>query len=152
MIYLKIKEDQTIEYPYSINQLKDDYPNTSFPQNITNGLLLEYNVYIVIEVSKDNDYTKNYTEGTPILVDGQYYQNWIITNATTEEIEYRINGQWSIIRIQRNQYLSECDWTQLSDSPLTSEKKEEWVTYRQELRDVTLQVDPFNIVFPSKPD
>jgi hypothetical protein len=40
------------------------------------------------------------------------------------------------IRNQRNSLLFMCDWTQAADSPLTDEKKAEWVTYRAELRAV----------------
>ena len=35
----------------------------------------------------------------------------------------------------REYLLVQCDWTQLPDSPLTDEKKAEWATYRQVLRD-----------------
>lgn len=151
MKYLKISTDQIIEYPYSINQLKNDYSNTSFPQIITNNLLLEYGVHLVIDVAKGNDYTKNYTEVIPQIINGQYYQNWIVTDATQEEIEYRINEQWSIIKMQRNQYLSQSDWTQLYDSPLTLEEKNKWMIHRQELRNVVDQNDPFDIIWPTVP-
>ena len=33
--------------------------------------------------------------------------------------------------------LSACDWTQQIDVPLTEAKIQEWVTYRQQLRDIT---------------
>jgi hypothetical protein len=151
MIYLKINEDQSITYPFSITQLRKDNPNTSFPENINIETLLEYNIHQVIEVARDTNYLKNYTETLPILIYGVYYQNWDITDATEEEINQRIESQWSQIRSIRNQYLSDCDWTQLSDSPLTAEQKTAWATYRQELRDITLQEDPFNIVWPTKP-
>lgn len=36
----------------------------------------------------------------------------------------------------KNRLLSESDWTALIDSPLTEEKKTEWATYRQALRDL----------------
>ncbi len=39
------------------------------------------------------------------------------------------------IRHERNSLLIQSDWTQIADSPLTDEKKAEWATYRQELRD-----------------
>lgn len=55
------------------------------------------------------------------------------------------------IRYRRNKYLEESDWTQLPDSPLSPDKKLEWQTYRQELRDVTNQPDPKNIIWPTKP-
>ena len=39
------------------------------------------------------------------------------------------------VRVVRNRKLSESDWTQVSDSPLTEEQKSAWQSYRQELRD-----------------
>ena len=40
------------------------------------------------------------------------------------------------LRARRNRKLYMCDWTQTADSPLTDEKKAEWASYRQALRDV----------------
>jgi hypothetical protein len=60
--------------------------------------------------------------------------------------------RWQFIRLKRNNLLSTCDWTQSIDSPLSSEKKNEWATYRQALRDVTNQADPFNLVWPTQPE
>jgi len=40
-----------------------------------------------------------------------------------------------IIRAERDRLLILTDWTQVPDSPLTDEKKAEWATYRQALRD-----------------
>ena len=40
-------------------------------------------------------------------------------------------------RTKRDQLLTDSDWTQMNDSPLTNELKTAWATYRQELRDVT---------------
>jgi hypothetical protein len=58
---------------------------------------------------------------------------------------------YSILRSERNGLLSQCDWTQMLDSPLTEEKKQEWQTYRQALRDLPQTVDINNIEFPTKP-
>jgi hypothetical protein len=43
---------------------------------------------------------------------------------------------WPRVRLDRNNLLSESDWTQAADSPLSSSKKTEWATYRQTLRDI----------------
>ena len=40
-------------------------------------------------------------------------------------------------RTTRNKLLSDSDWTQMNDSPLTNEAKTAWATYRQELRDMS---------------
>ena len=58
---------------------------------------------------------------------------------------------WDEIRKQRNYKLYLCDWTQLPDAPLTTQQKADWTTYRQALRDITAQEDPFNITWPTEP-
>jgi hypothetical protein len=45
------------------------------------------------------------------------------------------------IRSERTRLLSESDWTQYNDSPLTQEQKTQWATYRQQLRDITDSID-----------
>ena len=55
------------------------------------------------------------------------------------------------VRGQRNTLLEESDWTQLPDSPLSEEKRLEWKTYRQELRDITNYDSPDHIIWPSEP-
>lgn len=151
MKYVRINEDNTVNYPYTISDLRLDYPNTSFPEIITVDVLNSFSVYTVNEVSKGDEYTKNYEEGIPNLINSVYYQNWIVTDATQEEVQQRINNKWAETRSIRNQYLLESDWTQLDDAPFNTTKKNEWKNYRQDLRDVTTQPDPFNIVWPTKP-
>lgn len=56
------------------------------------------------------------------------------------------------IRFLRNRLLAESDWTQLPDSPFTTEKKAEWATYRQQLRDISSASGfPMTIELPQKP-
>ena len=57
--------------------------------------------------------------------------------------------EWPVVRAQRNALLSASDWTQLPDVPLAT--KEAWAAYRQALRDVTMQSDPFAIDWPVAP-
>lgn len=61
-----------------------------------------------------------------------------------------IQMQWDFVRQKRNHLLSESDWTQLSDVSLV--KKEAFAQYRQALRDVTNQPDPFTIQWPQMPE
>jgi hypothetical protein len=57
--------------------------------------------------------------------------------------------QWSFIRAERDMLLEKTDWTQLSDTPLSTSQVLSYKTYRQKLRDITLQDDPFNITWPT---
>lgn len=56
--------------------------------------------------------------------------------------------QWAEVRAERNALLAACDWTQLPDAPVDAVA---WADYRQALRDITLQDDPFNITWPKEP-
>lgn len=61
--------------------------------------------------------------------------------------------QWAWLREQRDKKLAACDWTvTVSDRPMPEEKKVEWVTYRQQLRDLPSNtIDPSNPTWPVPP-
>jgi hypothetical protein len=69
-----------------------------------------------------------------------------------EELREASRDYWKEFRNERNRKLIECDWTQLSDSPITKQKKQEWAVYRQGLRDLPENTnDPKNPEWPSTP-
>ena len=56
------------------------------------------------------------------------------------------------VRKTRDELLTETDWTQVVDSALSEEQKEEYRIYRQALRDITDQPGfPYEINWPTKP-
>jgi hypothetical protein len=56
------------------------------------------------------------------------------------------------LRLERSYKLSNSDWTVGNDSPLSPEKKQEWLNYRQALRDLpTNTEDPENPNWPTPP-
>lgn len=58
----------------------------------------------------------------------------------------------SDIRSERDAKLAACDWTVLTDSPLTTAKKTEWKTYRQALRDISAAEGfPHTMTWPTEP-
>ena len=68
-------------------------------------------------------------------------------------LENKTNEAWRKIRKERNQLLGESDYIMVSDAPITTEKKEEWETYRQVLRDIPQDYDsPDEVVYPDKPE
>ena len=59
---------------------------------------------------------------------------------------------WDSIRNERNFLLTQSDWTQLADAPLTAEQKNAWTAYRQALRDVPSSFStPEEVVWPTLP-
>ena len=82
---------------------------------------------------------------------GDFY-NW---NGTSEAWEFNSSKFWEEVRVDRNYRLVTCDWTQTADSPLTDEKKAEWASYRQALRNIPATnpdvTDPDEVVWPDQP-
>jgi hypothetical protein len=69
----------------------------------------------------------------------------------TAEEKLADEGYLLFFRIIRNKLLSECDWTQVPDAPLTDAQRDEWRTYRQALRDLPETTDIANPEFPTPP-
>ena len=151
-MYLKVS-GSTITYPYSVQNLKNENPNISFPTIISDSLLESFNIYKVETKNSgyDSDDSKDVTEVTPTLSGSVYIQTYTISNADTETINKRREIKWSEVRSGRDSLLSESDWTQFNDSPISGSTLTDWQTYRQSLRDITNQSDPYDITWPNIP-
>ncbi len=66
------------------------------------------------------------------------------------KVAQKTADQWTSVRAQQKQQLYESDWT-CSVTDYEVPNKSEWAAYRQALRDVTTQTDPFAIVWPVAP-
>tara|TARA_B100000929_G_scaffold234478_1_gene191002 strand:- start:672 stop:1136 length:465 start_codon:yes stop_codon:yes gene_type:complete len=96
------------------------------------------------------DYTQNQFMSRGLRPNSYYTwtsaKKWVLNN---EMLMKEINQK-------RTEKLYACDWTQAADSPLTDEKKAEWVTYRQALRDVPQNleddlIDLTGVAWPTEP-
>lgn len=65
--------------------------------------------------------------------------------------ERTIEEAWASVREDRNKRLASTDWVALPDSPVTGAQQALWISYRQALRDITNQPDPFSITWPIAP-
>ena len=88
------------------------------------------------------------------IIEGNYQANEHIV--VDGEALARTDNILDILRLKRDALLTESDWTQVNDSPLSDTKKAEWATYRQELRDLPLSHQSTtnfdDVVFPTQPD
>jgi hypothetical protein len=87
-----------------------------------------------------------YACGNKYAEEGRVWQPY---KSPEERQQEAAEAQWNAVRAERNHRLVSCDWTQLSDAPVDAEA---WATYRKDLRDITGQENPFEIVWPSKPE
>ena len=70
-MFIKVANDEII-WNYSIQRLRQDYPNTSFPSNISDEELETYNVFRLKELPspEHNPITHKLVNQEPALIDG----------------------------------------------------------------------------------
>jgi hypothetical protein len=139
-----IIDGTTVKSTGTIQQL---FPNTSFSIAGPNADFLSANN--VVELVQ----TLSYTEPTQKLsnvdayVEGGKAYSVKVESTTTDEQTTLTNAKWVAVRNMRNNLLQATDWRASSDLTLA----DAWKTYRQALRDVPTQSDPFNITWPTVP-
>ena len=155
----------------TVSQFKASYPNTSFPKQITTDILDSYGYDPVLNgaaATVTAPYGVSTRDGVE-QIDGQWFTKFIagpvftdttdeegnVTSAADNEAAYRARidaDASSFVRAERDKKLTETDWTQMADSPLSSEKKTEWASYRTSLRDLpSASGFPHTMTWPTEP-
>lgn len=159
-MFIQIQDGFPVGFPVTDANLRQVIPsNVALPQYPLSKDVLPFGfaVYEFAQIPEVNpaDF-KIVEEGAPQWTNDELRgdfitQVWLVRDMTQDERATAIEKQWETIRLQRNRKLMLCDWTQLSDTPLPEEEKAAWANYRQALRDVTTQSDPFTIIWPEEP-
>tara|TARA_B100000212_G_scaffold325086_1_gene286468 strand:+ start:1200 stop:1637 length:438 start_codon:yes stop_codon:yes gene_type:complete len=139
-----IIDGTTVKSTGTIQQL---FPNTSFSIAGPNADFLTANN--VVELVENLSFTTP-TQKLSIVdayVDSGKAYSVKVESTTSEEQTTLTNQQWASIRLQRDNLLKNTDWRASSDLTLS----DDWKNYRQALRDVPTQSDPFNITWPTEP-
>lgn len=131
-------------------EMFDSDPVFEGPQ-ATGGTVYQYSMRQGVEQQEDGKWYTKYVLG-PIFTDTTA-EDGTVTTAAQHEAEYKARKdaeQAQAVRADRNRRLTECDWTQLADSPVD---KTAWATYRQALRDVPTQSGfPWAVNWPVQPE
>jgi hypothetical protein len=154
-MYIKIENGQTVGYPLVQGNMEYLFPEFNFNQIVTPDMIapLGYAIYEFSTQPARPRY-KKIQEGSPTLnSNGIWYQTWLVVDKTAEESAAEDAEQASLMRRDRDHRLMQTDWTQLPDAQITSERRQLFAEYRQQLRDVTAQPGfPWDINWPVKPD
>ena len=155
----------------TVSQFKAEHPNTSFPKQITTDVLDSYGYDAVLNgaaATVTAPYGVSTRDGVE-EIDGKWFTKFVagpiftdttdeegnVTTAADNEAAYRakVDADAGVsVRATRDQKLTASDWTQMADSPLASDKKTEWATYRQSLRDLpTASGFPHTMTWPTEP-
>lgn len=145
-MYLRMTKDGPVKY--SLTELRNDNPSTSFPAMLSEDTLSSYGVY---------RYTRpqapEYDITIQSLEDGVFEQdavgNWslpfVITLLPLDVAETHV-------RSKRNITLSQSDWVITRAYERGEPVPQEWAAYRQALRDLPQQDGfPYNVTWPEAP-
>jgi hypothetical protein len=165
---IRIRSTGQVMYESEFRQYLKDNNGPSY-ETLTPEIMAELGVDPVFEgpqATPTNVYEYSQRQGVELKADGKWYTKYVLgplfypyTNSeggevTVEEqrsawMAMKDAEQAQAIRQQRNQKLTESDWTQVADAPVD---KAAWATYRQALRDITAQEGfPHNVVWPTRP-
>jgi hypothetical protein len=142
----RIRESGQVMYESEFRAL---FPNTSLPL-LTEAVLNELGADVILEgaQAQPTRYQIGFRDGVE-QVDGKWFTKYSVSDLDADGIAAKDAEQAKSVRATRNILIAECDWTQVEDSPVD---KAAWATYRQALRDLTLQAGfPFDVTYPTKP-
>lgn len=127
---------------------REMFPNVSFPPNGPDADFLAANGCMGVTVWKAHDKTQKLVPAAP-YIEGNTVYTVAVQAKTPEEVAADTASEAANVRAQRNQKLKDTDWTQVEDAPVD---KAAWATYRQALRDITLQETFPTVVWPHDPN
>ena len=123
------------------------FPNTCFPSSgVPASFLTENNAVELIETLSYTKPAQKLSKVDAYVDSGKAY-NVKVESTSSEEQATLINTEWEVIRAERDMKIQATDWRASGDLTLS----DDWKTYRQALRDITTQSDPFNITWPTAP-
>lgn len=80
------------------------------------------------------------------------FVKYSLQSRNEEGIEWALANEWASVRKKRDGLLAETDWRVIKSIEIGVAISDSWMTYRQELRDITTQEDPFDIAWPTVPE
>jgi hypothetical protein len=142
-MYIKITEG--LPEAYSIEQLRRDNPQTSFPKTPSEELLARWSVYRVQDaVTPGYDVRTHYLKASDFYqVEGEWRYHYSVEKLPQAQVE-------QTIRAERDRLLAESDWIVTRAIENDTAVPDEWKDYRQKLRDLPSQQGfPYEVIWPT---
>jgi hypothetical protein len=150
MWYVQAQGDNFIRHIFDVEPTQWDADNYCYARRLTDEQVERFGVHKkqIVTPPYHDAATQHLEEGPALLIDGVWTQNYTVSDLSADESAAKVEAQWNVIRAERNRLLVASDWTQLPDAPVDAAA---WATYRQALRDITTEANPFAIVWPESP-
>ena len=101
MIYTKITNGVVDAYPYTLDRLRSDFPDTSFPANLDLASLAAFGVFPVHEpdsLPNFNTGTQRLEQGNPKLVNGKWTKDYIVVEIPEVDRKAAQDAHWDAIK------------------------------------------------------
>lgn len=141
--YHKIVKVELLNNSEQLNVQVGSWPNE---QTFKSGVSAIWNTYI--SVPSDNLYE---IAQQKVLLTEEFLSAQIVAEQSTKTAEDLQADQWALIKSKRGQLLMASDWRVIKAVDTGEVLSDSWKLYRQSLRDITQQLDPFNITWPEAP-
>lgn len=150
LFYVQADGDTFVRHIHDVEPTRWDEDNFCRVAKLTPEQIVHFGVHQLKLVTPPyyDPATQTREYGPALLIDGVWTQNYIVSDLDADASAATVGAQWTVVRAERNKLLADCDWTQLPDA---SADAAAWAVYRQALRDITDQSDPFNIQWPTTP-
>lgn len=163
MLYAKIAPNGTvIQWPITEPELRRMFPNVALPKTITKEALAGLSVVPVPPTSIPPTLQETSTQRvqmskTLTQVDGKWVRQFELVAVPPTQVEERVNRRWEQARARRTALMDEFEWRiaryhrQVRMGLTPEDNITVLDTYMQALADITLQPDPFTLVWPEVP-
>ncbi|MGA0447730.1 MAG: tail fiber assembly protein [Pseudohongiellaceae bacterium] len=146
-MFVYVIDGQAEKFPYTLADLRLANPQLSIPDSITDEELEKFGVYSVRPATRPVFDSKTHRlRQSAQFVDKTWVQQWTVEQLDEDKAAANI-------RSDRNQRLTDSDWTQVPDAVNAGISIDAWASYRQQLRDVTTQPGfPWEVTWPEQPE
>lgn len=153
LYYVQANGDTFIRHIHDVEPTRWDDDNFCRVAKLTPEQVVQFGVHQLKLVTPPyfDPATQAREHGPALLIDGVWTQNYIVTDLGPDESAAKVGEQWTVIRAERNALLARTDWWVTKAAETGAIISDDQHAYRQALRDITIQSDPFNIVWPTPP-
>lgn len=137
-----------------ITNLQAAFPNVSLPGALSaeDFDVLGIDPVLATPQPEATRYQSVSRDGVEHDAKGNWVERWRVVDLDAEQAAAIDARQWETVRAERNAKLAASDWIVTRSAEAGVPVPSGWRSYRQALRDVTAQPDPFAIVWPTPPE
>lgn len=145
-MFVKATNEQIDQYPYTVDDLRRDNPNVSFPKKVPEQMMGKFGMFVVHMSEAPSINSRVQTLSSDVqFIDGKWKQVWSVSNLPEDIASENV-------RTQRDKMLEKTDWMVIRSQETGTPVSSNWSSYRQALRDITAQQGfPYQVNWPVKP-